>query len=378
MGRKALPPDEGMQKTLSVRISEWLTKYLEQARDTLEKDGQKTSTSDIARQLLVEAAERAVPHGFTVDKEEMLRGIMRAARDERPLTRNHYAFLADYAHRAYQFTRRDFVRADLLINLLRAFAAFMELRNSTYPELAGKDQDQVQERDQVHDRDRYYFGNLGTKAQQEKSISAAVQRAIELVNELVIPYRTTGEFMSRTLEVALRDEPILADDAVDECLRPYLRGLLLLALTAFAYEHERAVDSVEELHELTDRLKIRAALNHSNEKFSLSFYDGSGVVTAVLTPKSAAWSIHCTYERLVDLVALLNLDRATDSDYFNLLHNAELDGIYYLSAKGTFAPITVRFTPSEKKALQELIAGVMSQDEYARVFRLLESRFGAI
>ncbi|MFN7222098.1 MAG: hypothetical protein ACK5UX_15850 [Burkholderiales bacterium] len=366
MGRKALPADEGMQKTLSVRISEWLTRYLEQARDTLEADGQKTSTSDVARQLLLEAAERAVPHGFTVDKEEMLRGIMRAARDDLPLTRNHYAFLADYAHRAYQSTQRDFVRSDLLINVLQAFSSFMQLRDRVYPSLIGQD------------RDRYYFGNLGSKGQQEKSISQAIQRAIELVNELVIPFRTTGEFMSRTLEVALRDEPVFTDDDVDRCLRPFLNGLLLLALKAFSYEHDRAVEAIEEVHEFTDRLKIRASLNHSNEKFSMSFFDGGGSIAVLLGPTSSAWSIHCAYERFIDLIGLLKMDRAADSDYFKLLHNPELGGIYYLSAKGTFAQITVRFTPADMQILRELISSVLSQDEYARVFRLLEARSGAI
>ena len=365
MGRKQLPSDEGMQKTLSVRISEWLTQYLERSREALEKEGQKMSTSDVARQLLIDAAGRDMPIGFVVDKEEMLRGILRAQRDGLPLTQHHYAFLADQAHSTYQHTRRDFVRADLLKNNLDAFAAFINLRDKRHPKSGGVE-------------DRYYFGNLGTKAQEQTTLPAAIREAHALVDSLGIPFRTTGEFMSRNLHVALRDEKGLADDDVDGALRPFLPGLLLLALRAFTYENGRPVDGIENRHEMSDRLKIRASLNHRNEYFSMAFADGNEDLSVLITPESSAWMLTCRYERFVDFVQLTRMDRGAESDYFRLQHVPHMGGVYFLSAKGAEVDISIRFTGEEMQGMRALCDMIFDQDEYARVFKLLELRYGSI
>ncbi|RLJ64767.1 hypothetical protein [Sulfurisoma sediminicola] len=365
MGRKQLAPEEGMQKTLSLRISEWLTQYLERSREALEREGQKLTTSDVARQLLINSAGRDMPIGFVVDKEEMLRGILRAQRDDLPLTQHHYAFLADQAHTTYQQTRRDFVRADLLKNNLNAFAAFITLCKQ-------------QGHDIPDDRARYYRSNLGTKAQEKTDLPDSINEGNSLVDSLGIPFRTTGEFMSRNLEVALRDEKGLADDEVDRVLRPYLPGLLLLALRSFTYENDRPVDGVENHHEMIDRLKIRASLNHRNEHFSISFADGNGDLSVLITPASSSWMLTCRYERFVDFVELTRLDRGAESDYFRLEHVPHMGGVFFLSAKGAEVNISIRFTQDEMLGMRTLCNVISAEPEYARVFKLLELRYGSV
>jgi hypothetical protein len=365
MGRKQLTPDEGMQKTLSLRISEWLTQYLERSREALERDGQKLTTSDVARQLLINSAGRDMPIGFVVDKEEMLRGILRAQRDDLPLTQHHYAFLADQAHTTYQQTRRDFVRADLLKNNLDAFTAFITLCKQ-------------QGHDIPEDRERYYRSNLGTKAREKTDLLDSIKDGHSLVDSLGIPFRTTGEFMSRNLEVALRDEKGLADDDIDRVLRSYLPGLLLLALRSFTYENDRPVDGVENHHEMIDRLKIRASLNHRNEHFSISFVDGNGDLSVLIAPASSSWMLTCRYERFVDFVELIRLDRGAESDFFRLEHVPHMGGVFFLSAKGAEVNISIRFTQDEMLGMRTLCNVISAESEYSRVFKLLELRYGSV
>ena len=365
MGRSRLADDEGMHKTLSLRISDWLAQRLEQSREALERDGLKLTTSDVARQLLINSARRNMPIGFVVDKEEMLRAILRAQRDDLPLNQHHYAFLACEAHSAYQQSRRDFVRADLLKNNLDAFTAFIslcKLRGHQIPE----------------SRARYYRSNLGTKAQERTDLLDSIKDGLGLVESLGTPSRTTGEFLTRNLEVALRDERSLADDEVDRVLRPHLPGLLLLALRSFAYENRRCVDGVENRHEMIDRLTIRSALTHRNNHFSISFADGNGDLSALIAPASSAWTLTCRYKRFVDLLELVRLDRSAESDYFRLEQAPHLGGVFLLSAKGTPVDISVRFTGAEMLGLRSLVDVISVEPEVSRVLNLMEHRYGSV
>ena len=364
MGRRPIN-DEGMQKTLSVRINEKVTAFLEHTRAALERDGEKSSTSEVARQMLDAVVEQKLPAGFVVDKEEMLREILRAQRDDLPLTQHHYAFLADQAHTAYQRTRRDFIRADLLLNNLNAFEAFLKVRESFFPERQGQASD------------RYFYANLGTKAQEAANVLAAIEQGRLLIQELGKPYRSTAEFMSRNLEFALRDELNIPVEALDRALRPYLKGLLLLALKSFSYDNDRPVDSIENRHEMLDRLKLRASLDHRNDGFSLSFLDGNEDLSIYLTPTDNAWHLTCRYQRFVDLVQLIGMDRSATSEYFKW-SRAPVTGVYQLAAKDSLIDIALNLNEHQMRDLRALIAIIFSDPEYQRVFALMDLRYGSI
>lgn len=364
MGRRPIS-EQGMQKTLSVRINEKVTAFLEHTRAALERDGEQASTSEVARQMLDAVVEQKLPAGFVVDKEEMLREILRAQRDELPLTQHHYAFLADQAHAAYQRTSRDFIRADLLLSNLNAFDAFLKLRNTFFPDRSEQPSD------------RYFYANLGSKAQDAPNLPTAIEQGRLLIRELGRPYRSTAEFMSRNLDVVLRDELNIPGDALDAALRPYLKELLLLALKAFSYENDRPVDSIENRHEMLDRLKLRAALDHRNDVFSLSFLDGNEDLSVYLTPVSNAWHLTCRYQRFVDLVQLVELERGASSEYFKL-SRSPASGNYQFSAKDSIVDISLNLSESQMIELRNLIAVVLGDPEYRRVFSLLDLRYGAI
>lgn len=364
MGRKTLHED-GMQKTLSLRVTEKVATFLENMREALERTGERSaSTSEVARQMLDRVVDQTLPLGFVLDKEEMLRSIVLKQRDELPLSKHEYAFLGSEAHAAYQKTSRDFVRADLLLNNLGAFGAYIDLRNTLTPHAVNAD------------ADRYFFGNLGSRAQQEKDLPAAVSRARDLIAEQGRPYRTTAEFMSRNLTV-LSDESDLPDDAVDVALRPYLKGLLALSLRAFSYENDRPIDGVDDRYETLERLKIKTSLHHRSENYALHFLDGREEISLYIETTSRAWSLICGYLRMADLIGSLGLDRNVTSDYFRIEHSP-MDRSHRLSDKESKVGLSAILTDVQMQELHQLFLGVLSEPEYQRVFTLLELRYGAI
>lgn len=364
MGRKSLHED-GMQKTLSLRVTEKVAAFLESTREALERTGERsTSTSEVARQMLDRVVDQTMPLGFVLDKEEMLRGIVRKQRDGLPLSKHEYAFLGSEAHAAYLKTSRDFVRADLLLNNLGAFEAYIKLRNALVPQTVKAA------------ADRYFFGNLGSRAQQEKDLPAAVARARDLIVEQGRPYRTTAEFMSRNLTV-LSDESDLPDQAVDVALRPYLKGLITLSLRAYSYENDRPIDGVDDRYEIMERLKIKTSLHHRGENYILHFVDGNEEISMYIEPTSRAWGLSCGYLRMADLISSLGLDRNVTSDHFRIEFNP-MDRSHRLSVKQTDVGLSVNLTDGQMQELHQLFSTVMSEPEYRRVFALLELRYGAI
>ena len=364
MARKSLFED-GAHKNLSLRISEKVSAFLEASRESLERTGERSaSTSEVARQMLDRVVDQTLPLGFVLDKEEMLRGIVRKQRDDFPLSKHEYAFLGSEAHAAYQKTSRDFVRSDLLLNNLDAFEAYIRLRNKLDPKSVNPN------------ADRYFFGNLGSRAQQETDLLAAVTRARDLIAEQGRPYRTTAEFMSRNLTV-LSDESNLPGDAVDTALRPYLKGLLTLALRAYSYENDRPIDGVDDRHEMMERLKIKASIHHRSENFILHFVDGSEDISMYIETNSRAWALSCDYLRMADLIGSIGLDRSVTSDYFRIQYDP-MNHMHRLSAKQTNVGLSVNLTDAQMQELHQLFLGVLSEPEYQRVFALLELRYGAI
>jgi hypothetical protein len=362
MGRKAL--EDGMQKTLSVRVTEKVAAVLESARVALERSGERASTSDVARQVLDSIVERNLPLGFSMDIEESLRGILRALRDDLPLSQHDYALLAEQAHQGYLRNRKDFVRADLLLNNLSAFEAYIRLRNDLQPSNVNPE------------KDRYYFGNLGSAAQQEKDIFKALGRAREVIAEQRRPYRSTAEFMSRNL-TTLRDDIGLPSEAIDRALRPFVNGLLLLALQAYSSENGRPVSTIENRIDLINRMKINASPRYSNDAYTILFVDGNESLAVLITPTSQAWDLSLDYLRFIDFVEIIELERSAESQYFSFLHQHQ-PGNTRLSVKGANVGIGIYFSAQELATLREAIQSIMTNPEYRRVLALFELRYGSI
>ena len=84
------------------------------------------------------------------------------------------------------------------------------------------------------------------------------------------------------------------------------------------------------------------------------------------------------YERFVDFAQLIRLDRGAESDYFQLTHVPHLGGLFFLSAKGALVDMSVRFSNEEMLELRSLLDSIFAEVEHARVFSLLELRYGSV
>jgi hypothetical protein len=368
MGRK--PLDDSMQKTLSVRVTEKVVAFLENTRLSLERTGEKASTSEVARQVLDSMVERQLPLGFSMDLEESLRSVQRAIHDGLPLTQHDYALLAETAHSAYQRTAQDYVRADLLLNNLNAFAAYIQLRNERMP------------KSNFAAADRYYFGNLGANAQKEENLIAAVQRAKELVHELGQPYRTTGEFMARNLTI-LRDDIGLSNEAVDETLRPHAQDLLKVALHAYYLMNDKAIDSIEARVDIESQLRIRGTLAEENDAFKIFFLGGTNDLNAILTPQDSSWYLELdAYPKIVDFIQLVQLEKTAESQFFRLQTSApsflSSEEFSRISFKHPHLGVGINLSAVQMTKMREMLELIVENSEYSRLTNILSLRYGNV
>ena len=114
---------------------------------------------------------------------------------------------------------------------LQAFGSVIALRNELY-----------RRTENTEGRDRYYQGNLGS--QGGDSIEEKIASATASMKEF--PYCSYAEFASRCLEVALRDEPTLPVDRLNDVMRPHLAALIKLALRAYFQSKGKPALSVQE------------------------------------------------------------------------------------------------------------------------------------
>lgn len=130
-------------------------------------------------------------------------------------SRAELAFLAYWARQAYLRTPASNVqKAPLAANLL-AFAAIWAIR----AEIHGHPDAHIH-------RDRYYQSNLGSSF--EEPIPDKVQRAVESLP--AYPYQSQAAIASACLDEALRNEPSMPVERLNDALKPYLTPLMKLAV----------------------------------------------------------------------------------------------------------------------------------------------------
>lgn len=209
-------------ESFTVRIPTWLKESLDRIKSSLSI----STTSDAARFVMETGAGAVETLGdirglldLEENEQQSLQKIVAKWRHGQQLfSRAELAFVAQWAHCAYLLTGMTNVqRAPILANL-HAFAAVRSLRNELYPES-----------DFMRGRDRYYHGNLGNSG------GGSIDERIALLTASLkaFPYASQAEFASRCLEVALRDEPPLPVDRLNDLLRPWLPALIKLALRGY-------------------------------------------------------------------------------------------------------------------------------------------------
>ena len=154
------------------------------------------------------------------------------------LSRAQLAFLAQRAHQAYQLSDTGIVSRELLLSNLKAFDAVRRLRIECIAEGSlPRDYD-------PEGLDRYYHGNLGNSG--SGTIGETITKRIAEFEDF--PYRSHAEFITRCLEVALRDEPILPVDRLNFVLAPYLGNLVKVALRSYYVKAQQPLVVPKTIH----------------------------------------------------------------------------------------------------------------------------------
>lgn len=222
-------------ESFTIRIPVWLKGSLERIKGSL--SGIST-VSDAARLVMETGAGAVEPLGdarelLDLQKNEqqaLQRIVAKWQHGQQLFSRAELAFISQWAHQAYMYCKTGNVQRSPILANLQAFAAVRSLRNELY-----------KYSESTEWRDRYYHGNLGNSGGE--SLEDKVASTIESLKEF--PYSSYAEFASRCLEVALRDEPPLPADRLNDMLRPYLPALIKLALRAHLHSKGKSALPVD-------------------------------------------------------------------------------------------------------------------------------------
>lgn len=223
-------------ESVTIRIPLWLKESLERIKGSLAG----VSTMSDAVRLVMETGVGAVDPlkdanellEIQKDEQQALQRIVAKWHHGHQLySRAELAFIAQCAHQAYMFSKASNVQRYPVLANLQAFGCVIALRNELYKRTEA-----------IEWRDRYYAGNLGI--QGGESIDEKLALAISSLKEF--PYSSFAEFASRCLEVALRDEPTLSVDRLNDVMRPHLAALIKLALRAYFQRKEKPAQPVQD------------------------------------------------------------------------------------------------------------------------------------
>lgn len=299
-------------KLFSFRLSGALSEGLTWARTLF---GGEVTAGEVARRLMEERLDQL--RSYERERQIMLKerprqtflDILSKWRSGDVLVRAEWAFLAEFAHQAYEsaYHRRDVVNRDFLVANFRAFGEVIRLRNTAI---------------QVNSRieDTYYLGNFGGRGSSD-----LLTRVEEVISELPkYPGVSWGSFGSRNLEVALRDEPLLDTVHLDIALRPYLSALLQLGLRGFWYNENSTVQDAKDEHLATD-YSLRPI---KGEKFSLSPLGGAHKIGAALDLDGVVPGL-IAFNNFVELTEFAELlDKALSSEESSMVAKADGFALY--------------------------------------------------
>lgn len=157
------------------------------------------------------------------DENATLSVLVAKTQTDAPFTRAELLYLAEKIQRGMAQYRRWYshVRKSLIAANLRAFGAFMELRDDLYP----KDFPEVGDT-----RNQYYHGKLRTSG-REGSWADHVEGVLQEVSgEYVDVERAEWLLQSQSLASALRNEPAVPEDRLNQAIAPYKSFLVQAAL----------------------------------------------------------------------------------------------------------------------------------------------------
>jgi len=223
----------------SDNLRNFTVRFLESALRRVESTakpfyGGRLSTGEAIRRLAEERLDEIESKEAGERNRDALLRILSDWRAGRPLPIADLRLIADGANAAYQRCRADVVSRDLLIADVSAFREAVAIAARAK---SGKGNELDT---------RYYLGNFSTSRGkiEAKSLAESVDKWIALLPDLTTPQQ--AEFASRNLLSFMRDEDCPDDTQLDRALRPYMSGLLQLAIRAHWYAERRPLLGPEE------------------------------------------------------------------------------------------------------------------------------------
>lgn len=352
-------------ESLTIRIPTWLKGSLERIKGSI---AGVSTVSDAARLVMETGAGSVEPSGdirelleLQQDEQQSLQRIVaKWHHGEQIYSRAELAFIGQWAHRAYMHITISNVQRSPIQANLQAFASVRSLRNERYK------QSEITER-----RDSYYHGNLGNSGAE--SIDEKLNSTISSLKEF--PYSSHAEFASRCLEVALRNEPVLPGDRLNELLRPHLAPLIKLALRAYLLSKERPAVPIDSSFNIGSVVHPKAV---TKGRISISPNILGDSMTAAIIWEGG--NLIVAVNSFVELNELLILTNAVKHEHqatgsrFHLFSPMAPISQYVMRVGG----VQIAFQDSEFDDMRTALAEVMSQPVMKAEYERLSWIYGEV
>jgi len=211
---------------LTLRVpKQWVASW-EKIRDQYKEKGERRSVAQIVRDNLEEhqmadelGSRRRLNrlHELQDNKAETLANIRKMILNESEIPREEWEFLCMESAAAYHINNRGTFDSELLMDVVKAFRDYVRFRNGLTNE--------------PFPDERYFRSNLirSEVPGAEDTLEADIEFTLSVIGETPVT-AVGGRFMSRNLEVCLRDEMLpLPEKGLHECFKPYAPTMLMLS-----------------------------------------------------------------------------------------------------------------------------------------------------
>lgn len=352
-------------ESFTIRVPSWLKNQLEKLKGL---QAGVTTTSDAARYALERGMDIVNPENdgrelyalFSDEQSALQQVAAKCNKNGSFFSRAELTLVAYLASQAYSLTKLGLVDPKLLSSNLQAFGEFIKLRNSIYgtPEAIGH-------------REKYYMGNLG--GIYGESILEKNNNAISQISSLA--NQGFSQFASRNLEVALRDEPPIPLDQLNNALKPYIPSLIKLALRGFLLlKNKPAIP--ENLEFNTFQRRSPSYVKNGRVAVSPNLMLDNISAALIFDRNDVIISINSYFE-LTEFYMLVNSIKKEEHlscNRFKLIAPNSFHSQYLLHISG----VQIALEDEDFESLKTALTDVMEQEAVALECERLSWRFGAL
>jgi hypothetical protein len=303
---------------------------------------------------VLQAALHPVQHtiGSTYSMHDSLRMLINSYYKKSPIGQTDWALLAQQAHMAYKHTKLESVQSVYLQdNVMAALSLTKVLRLSAR---YANDKRLVDIETALTD------GFQIIKSQTQSPAQRAVIMSLHL-----------AELLSNPLDI----EP----SAIDQCLRPYMRSLLMLAIKRFSQDGARRLLGVLPIARENDE-DTNVATSYENKSFAIDMAVKQGSISASVKSKLGYWSLLVENEQYIDLLELMTGEQINrKTTFFTLTDDAQISCRLLKVRYSDTAPQLALILPYDQLGdLVDLIRSVLPVEDYKKVIKTHKMRYGDI